>query len=71
MIHINKLNDQQKVRISNCEDYVQDKVRTVNKEMRDCERVVSKMATTQMMDKITEDNKALKVKIQEELEQFQ
>ena len=42
---------------------MQDKVRTVNKEMRDCERVVSKMATTQMMDKITEDNKAMKVKI--------
>ena len=29
------------------------------------------MATTQMMEKITEDNKALKVKFQEEFDQFQ
>ena len=57
MIHINKLNDQQKTRIANCEDYVQDKVRIVNKDMRHCEAIISTMATTQMIDKMTEDNK--------------
>ena len=69
--HIGKSNLEIKSRVGSCESYTQDKIDLVKHEMRVVEQHLSRMATTQMMDKIVEDNKSLKMKFQLEFDQFQ
>ena len=59
---IEKTFDQAKIRMSAVESFAQDKIELVKQEMRYCENKVSQMATVQMMDKLTEDNKGIKMK---------
>ena len=71
MALIEKTQEQNKSRLVTTEQFTKGQIDKVYGDIRDCERQISRMATESMMDKITEDNKSIKAKFQEEFNQFQ
>ena len=71
MAAIEKTQDNMKGRVATVEAYTVDKIELMKQEVRYCERLIANMATTAMLDKMQEDNKALKAKFTEEFDQFQ
>ena len=68
MAAIEKTQDNMKGRVATVEAYTVDKIELMKQEVRYCERLIANMATTAMLDKMQEDNKALKAKFTEEFD---